>query len=122
VDVQPKVLIVERDQLVRQLLVRVVQRAVPHADVVETTTVTEALHFNTQTRFNIVLTADQLVDAAGTRIIQTLQQQTPAIPVVVLVSVPGAEHLAHAAGATAVFSRPFDIQGLLVTLQRILSS
>jgi DNA-binding NtrC family response regulator len=114
------ILIADDDQKIRSLLVRLVRNVAPHAHVIQATNGTEARAALQQYAFALIITDYHMPGASGLDILEAARGQDAAVPVIVVSARAQVGASVHAAGATAFFSKPFEIQPLSVLLRQVL--
>lgn len=116
------IMIAEDDQMVRHVLVRMVQLSSPGAIPFEVVTIAEALKALQNMEFTAVLTDYHLSGGSGLDIVKVVRSQDADLPVIVISAL--AETIADkalAAGANYVFGKPFNIQQLISILHTIIA-
>jgi CheY-like chemotaxis protein len=114
------ILIADDDQYVRMLLVRLLQNIVPDAIVTQAKNGIEALSALQQYPFAIIITDYHMPGASALDILSSARSQNLAAPVIVISAQPQVEDGVLAAGATAFFAKPFEIDPLVRLLRQLL--
>jgi CheY-like chemotaxis protein len=116
------ILIADDDQNIRMLLVRLIQNVAPDAEVVKAKNGVEALSALQHYAFGLIITDYHMPGASALDILSSARAQDPWVPVVVVSARPQVESSVLAAGATAFFAKPFEIEPFSSLLQQLLYS
>lgn len=116
------ILIADDDQNIRMLLVRLIQNVAPNAVVVRAQNGVEALSALQHYAFALIITDYHMPGASALDILSSARAHDPSVPVVVISARPQVEASVLAAGATAFFAKPFEIEPFSALLQHLLYS
>lgn len=91
-------------------------------DVVEAASAEEALKLLKAEKFDIVLSDIRMPGLSGVQMFQKLREDNPELPVLLMTAFTTEDEVSRAieAGVFAVLSKPFDIDAVVVSLQRAL--
>jgi CheY-like chemotaxis protein len=115
------ILIADDAQNIRMMLVRLLQNLVPDAVVIQAKNGVEALSALQHYSFAIIITDYHMPGASALDILSAARSQNPSVPVIVISAQPKVEPSVHAAGATAFFAKPFEIEPLAELLRQLLA-
>lgn len=113
----PVFLIVDDQPIVRLMLSRACTAACPQAVLLAAGTVADAYHILQHQLITLLLTDCRLPDGTGLDILRAARAQDAALPVMIVSGDPTLAGPAAAAGATAFFTKPFDIPAFVRVLQ-----
>lgn len=116
------ILIADDDQNIRMLLVRLIQNVAPNAVVVRAQNGIEALSALQHYAFALIITDYHMPGASALDILSAARAYDHTVPVVVISARPQVEASVLAAGATAFFAKPFEIEPFSVLVQQLLYS
>jgi DNA-binding response OmpR family regulator len=117
----PAFLIVDDNQPLRDILVRVIRKAAPHAVIEEVASVRAALHALHARSFAIVIVDHRLPDGDGAEVIRWVRART--LPVsIIATSGLNVEQEMLAVGADYVLRKPFPLERLLTIVRTLTES
>ena len=114
------ILIADDDHRIRRVLVQVVQNVAPHAHIIQATNGTDARATLCQYAFALVITDYHMPGASGLDILIAARAQDAALPVIVVSACSQVGASVRAAGATAFFCKPFEIESFAALLREVL--
>lgn len=116
----PPILVADDDDVVRQVVVQLLRRLVPGAQVVAVADGTQALAAIQHTGFGLVITDYHMPGASGLDVLLAARARDPAVPVIVASAQHYLEPSVLAAGATAFLPKPFTVEQLAALLRQLL--
>jgi CheY-like chemotaxis protein len=116
------ILIADDNPSIRSLLVRLIRRTKPNAQIVDVDTGKAALEACFDRRPGLVILDYGLPDINGFQVLHQLKVQNKTIYVILITGDPNIEEEALAQGANEVWLKPMDVPAMLHQLGKIFPS
>lgn len=120
---RPVLLIVDDEPDNATSLHQFLQHALPHVDVVSTTSTDEAGRFVADNRVDAILVDYRMPGEDGVSFVERLHESRPDLPAVLMTAYPHPDVMAAAVNrghVAGLFVKPFDEGRLVLTLERLL--
>lgn len=115
----PSFLIVDDNEPLRHIIVRVIRKAAPHAHIHEAAFVRDALRALNDNQFDALVVDYRLPDGHGAEVIRWVRARALSLPIIAISGL-NVDGEMHAVGADYVLNKPFHIDRLLTIVRAIL--